>query len=377
MTLRKPPPFLLLALAALLATAAAPTLLAPPVGAAVGACLAFAVTAEAALRREARRVLTFAFVAALGVGLLVGAGGGGLGEWAVYGVALVFVGELIGARAARLHRQAVTDPLTGLLNREGLREAAATAVASCRKRDLPLTLVHLDLDHFKDVNDSFGHVAGDRVLRESAERWSTALGAGDTLARVGGDEFLFLLPGSDRAAAERLVERLRFRSPIGWSHGSAELGPDDDLESCLLHADAALYAAKDRRDPRRCRSARAAGDDHREAVVLPEAVDVGEARLAQPTELVLDRGGAVDPHPLDRGQPLLVGGAARLRLALVPTLVGVVEEGGRAGDLLRVDEDPARPEPFVQAAEQRRLRRVVEVVDGQRADDRVPGFIAR
>jgi GGDEF domain-containing protein len=252
----KSPTFSLLALAALLATVAAPALLAPPVGAAVGASFAFAATAEAALRREPRRLLTLAFVSALGLGLLVGGGAGTLGEWAVYAVALVFVAELIGARAARLHREAVTDPLTGLLNREGLREVAGRAAARCRKRGLPLTLVHLDLDDFKEVNDSFGHVAGDRLLRDCAEGWSAALGAEDALARVGGDEFLLLLPGSDRAAAERLVERLRFGSPTGWSHGCAEFGADDDLESCLLHADAALYAAKERREPRLSRADR-------------------------------------------------------------------------------------------------------------------------
>jgi diguanylate cyclase (GGDEF)-like protein len=181
-----------------------------------------------------------------------------LPQWAVFAVALLAVGELIGARAARLHQGAVTDPLTGLLNREGLREAAARAAAGCGKRRLPLTVVHLDLDDFKEVNDSFGHAAGDRLLRACAEGWSAALGDGDALARVGGDEFLLLLPGSDRAAAERLVERMRFGSPIGWSHGCAELGPDDDLETCLLHADAALYAAKDRRVPRRLRAERRA-----------------------------------------------------------------------------------------------------------------------
>jgi diguanylate cyclase (GGDEF)-like protein len=233
-------------------------LLVPPLGATLGASLAFAATADAALRRERRRVLTLAFSVALGLGLLVGQGGGELPQWAIFAVALVFVGELIGARAARLHHEAVTDPLTGLLNREGLREAAATAAAGCRNHRLPLTVVHLDLDDFKEVNDNFGHAAGDRLLRACAEGWSTALGNGDALARVGGDEFLLLLPGSDRAAAERLVERMRFGSPIGWSHGCAELGPDDDLESCLLHADAALYAAKDRRVPRLLRAERRA-----------------------------------------------------------------------------------------------------------------------
>jgi GGDEF domain-containing protein len=254
----KSPVFFLLAFAAPLAMAASAALLAPPLGAAVGASLAFAATAEAALRREHRRVLTLAFVVALGLGLLVGQGGGALPQWVVFAVALVAVGELIGARAARLHHEAVTDPLTGVLNREGLREAAARAAAGCRKRRLPLTVVHLDLDDFKEVNDNFGHAAGDRLLRDCAESWSAALADGDALARVGGDEFLLLLPGSDRAAAERLVERMRFGSPIGWSHGCAELGADDDLESCLLHADAALYAAKDRRVPRLLRAERRA-----------------------------------------------------------------------------------------------------------------------
>ena len=256
MAFPKSPTFPLLVCAALLATVAAAALLEPPFGGTVGASIAFAATAEAALRREARRLLTLAFVAALGLGLLVGGSGHVLSRWAVYAVALILVGELVGARAARLHRAAVTDPLTGLLNREGLREAATKAAARCRKRGLPLTVVHLDLDDFKGVNDSFGHAAGDRVLRECAERWSAALGDGDALARVGGDEFLLLLPGSDVGEAERLVERLRFRSPTGWSHGCAELGAEDDLESCLLHADAALYAAKDRRVPRLLRPGR-------------------------------------------------------------------------------------------------------------------------
>ena len=198
----KSPVFFLLAIAALFATAASAALLASPLGAAVGASLAFAATAEAALRREHRRVLTLAFVVALGLGLLVGHGGGALPQWAVFAVALGLVGELIGARAARLHHGAVTDPLTGLLNREGLREAAARAVVGCRKDRLPLTVVHLDLDHFKEVNDNFGHASGDSLLRACAESWSAALADGEALARVGGDEFLLLLPGSDRPAAE-------------------------------------------------------------------------------------------------------------------------------------------------------------------------------
>ncbi|HVW47794.1 MAG TPA: GGDEF domain-containing protein [Solirubrobacterales bacterium] len=245
------PTFPLLVCLALLATGTAPALLGPSLGAALGASFAFAAIAEAALRRERRRLLGPAFAAVLGLGLLIGPGmAPAFAPWGVYAVALVLVGELIGARAARLHREAVTDPLTGLLNREGLRQAATRAAARCRKRGEPLTLVHLDLDDFKEVNDSFGHAAGDRLLRDCAASWSAALAPADRLARVGGDEFLLLLPGRDREGAERLVERLRFGSPTGWSHGCAELAADEDLENCLLHADAALYAAKDRREPR-------------------------------------------------------------------------------------------------------------------------------
>ncbi|HTT94516.1 MAG TPA: GGDEF domain-containing protein [Solirubrobacterales bacterium] len=232
-------------------------MLEPPLGTALAVAVAFASTVEASLRRDRRRVLTLAFVGALGLGLLLGDGGLPLAQWSIYAVALIVVGEQVGTRAGQLRREALTDPLTGLLNRAGLHEAATRAAADCRRRGRRLTVVHLDLDDFKRVNDNFGHATGDRLLRGCAAGWSSLLGAEDVLARVGGDEFLLLLPGSDRAEAERLVERLRFRSPIGWSHGCAELTAADDFESCLLRADAALYAAKDRRDPQRL------GADHR------------------------------------------------------------------------------------------------------------------
>lgn len=238
---------------AVLATVAAGAVLAPPAAIVVAAVLALLGAVDAASRagRRAARLTAAACVLALGLGPLLGGRGEPLALWAVCAVAIVVAAEVVGARFARLHRLAITDPLTGLPDRQGLWEAAERAIHRCRRTGLPLTLVHLDLDDFKAVNDSFGHAAGDRLLRECADSWTAAVRVEHTLARVGGDEFLLLLPGSDGSRAERVLELLRFRSPTGWSHGTAELRPEDDLERCLLRADAALYAAKSlRRTPR-------------------------------------------------------------------------------------------------------------------------------
>jgi GGDEF domain-containing protein len=143
-----------------------------------------------------------------------------------------------------LGRMATTDPLTGLRDRRGLELAAQRALTDCRRAGVPLSVVHLDLDDFKAINDNFGHAVGDRVLCDCAKYWTAMLDPDQILARVGGDEFILVLPGSDRIEAEMLLAGLRFGSPTPWSHGIAELRADDDLERCLLRADAALYAAK-------------------------------------------------------------------------------------------------------------------------------------
>ncbi|HEY2056692.1 MAG TPA: GGDEF domain-containing protein [Solirubrobacterales bacterium] len=253
MALGKRHSFFVLTPLAIVATAAAAALLDHALGSAVAAGLAFGITAEAGVSRGRRcgRAVALGFVAAIGIGLSLGHRHDALEQWAIYSVALTMVVEVVGARAARLHHSAITDPLTGLFDRKGLWEAAEQAKRRCRRDARPLTLVHIDLDEFKLVNDSFGHAEGDRLLRECADSWTPVIGPDDTLARMGGDEFLLVLPGSDRADAERLVERLRFRSPTGWSHGSARLRDDESLEDCLLRADAALYAAKDECRPRR------------------------------------------------------------------------------------------------------------------------------
>ena len=104
----------------------------------------------------------------------------------------------------------------------------------------------IDLDHFKALNDTQGHAAGDAVLRACALAWQQRLRADDVVARIGGEEFALLLPTCDLVAARRLVDRLRAAVPgdVTASAGITVLGRDEDLGAALARADRALYAAK-------------------------------------------------------------------------------------------------------------------------------------
>jgi diguanylate cyclase (GGDEF)-like protein/hemerythrin-like metal-binding protein len=149
------------------------------------------------------------------------------------------------------------DALTGLPNRALLLERANMLIRSSRQHRQPFALLMVDLDGFKAVNDGAGHAAGDRVLTLAAQRFLDAVREADTVARLGGDEFSVLMPGTETVAGAALVaERLfgaldqpiligerNFR--IGCSIGIA-LFPEDGAtaENLLLHADAAMYAAK-------------------------------------------------------------------------------------------------------------------------------------
>jgi diguanylate cyclase (GGDEF)-like protein len=161
--------------------------------------------------------------------------------------------RLDGARS-RAEEQALTDTLTGLRNRRGAEAELARLVATAQ----PFGLLHLDLDHFKQVNDSHGHAAGDAVLTEVGRILRSVTRKGDTAARIGGDEFLLLLPAcpdleSLTAVARRVLSRLQkpvdFEGQpcrIGGSIGlvlSADYDPPD-AERMIADADAALYASK-------------------------------------------------------------------------------------------------------------------------------------
>jgi diguanylate cyclase (GGDEF)-like protein len=164
--------------------------------------------------------------------------------------------QLVTARE-QLRIQATHDSLTGLFNRMAILEALDREVTRSNRENTPLAVIMADLDHFKDVNDTHGHQAGDAVLQETARRMLVSLRAYDFVGRYGGEEFLMVVPGSDLAVAAELAERLRqgvSAQPVcvagamistTLSLGLAvSTGQFNRSEQLLHQADEALYAAK-------------------------------------------------------------------------------------------------------------------------------------
>jgi diguanylate cyclase (GGDEF)-like protein/PAS domain S-box-containing protein len=147
---------------------------------------------------------------------------------------------------ARLESFARTDELTGLLNRRAWDEALPREIARARREGSALCVAIVDLDHFKTYNDQYGHLAGDRLLKEAASSWRSALRLTDVLARYGGEEFAIALPRCGLEEARALVERLRAAMPHGMtcSAGVAQWDGTERLEHLVERADTALYAAK-------------------------------------------------------------------------------------------------------------------------------------
>lgn len=112
---------------------------------------------------------------------------------------------------ASLEWQAWHDALTRLLNRGALFEQAMAVASDCQRSGRPLAVIQLDLDHFKHINDRYGHQAGDRVLSMVASTLSSAVRQGDLLGRVGGEEFCIVMPNTTLQEAAAVAERLRQR----------------------------------------------------------------------------------------------------------------------------------------------------------------------
>jgi diguanylate cyclase (GGDEF)-like protein len=149
---------------------------------------------------------------------------------------------------ARLDAQARTDQLTGVANRRTWDHELPRELARARRTGEPLSLAIMDLDRFKNYNDTYGHPAGDRLLRGAAAAWSERLRTTDVLARYGGEEFAVLLPACDSSSAEAVAEHLRTAVPGGetCSIGVATWDGEESADALVARADAALYAAKDR-----------------------------------------------------------------------------------------------------------------------------------
>jgi diguanylate cyclase (GGDEF)-like protein len=165
------------------------------------------------------------------------------------------------AANSELRRLATTDPLTNVANRRHFTDALTTALNQCREDGTPVTLLLLDVDHFKNVNDTHGHAAGDDVLRAIAERLARCIRDVDLVGRVGGEEFAILLPETVEMHGMEVAERLRrslgdapLTSPSGLvlaitaSFGGTTTQPGIAVASpdqFLSQADTAMYHSKD------------------------------------------------------------------------------------------------------------------------------------
>ena len=161
----------------------------------------------------------------------------------------------------KLHTLAITDVLTGLPNRRHLMSVAAKELYRAQRKARPLSIVLLDIDYFKMINDHFGHAGGDHVLTEISDVLRKTVRAEDHVARWGGEEFIVLMPGVALEAAQAAAERIRqafmntmieIETPgfvtsslrISATLGVSQCHPTESIEQCIARADAAMYRGK-------------------------------------------------------------------------------------------------------------------------------------
>ena len=198
--------------------------------------------------------------------------------------------EMVAEKTRELRHQALHDALTGLPNRVLAIDRAEQMLARARRTKAPIAALYVDIDAFKQINDTFGHAAGDRFLRSAAARLCSVLRTGDTAARLSGDEFLVLLEcsppdGGPQALAQRLLDVLREPYELDAAAGTQGLrmtvsigiayGQRPSAEQLLADADVALYAAK------------AAGKDR--FVMFESGRDSVSAIRPQATEAIMTR----------------------------------------------------------------------------------------
>ena len=177
-------------------------------------------------------------------------------------------------QAVQLETLAQHDPLTGVANRRAWDRTLPVEMDRARRARTPLAVAMLDLDHFKQFNDQYGHQAGDQLLKSATAAWQFLLRSSDLLARYGGEEFAVLLPGATLGQAVEIVDRLRVATPLAqtFSAGVALWHGDETSDQIVARADQALYQAKQ------------AGRNQvlpAGARVAPDRQDQGPARMAR------------------------------------------------------------------------------------------------
>ncbi len=179
--------------------------------------------------------------------------------FAMFSYLSFFYLKMVTTANRKLQRMATTDSLTGLFNRRHMTHLAEKELARFQRSGHPIAFLVLDIDHFKDINDRYGHETGDRVLEDVASIIQAQLRTQDLIARWGGEEFLAVLPNTELQSAQASAERVRKallahdwlaltgeRIDITISAGVSEFRQDDDLNSAINRADRALYRGKER-----------------------------------------------------------------------------------------------------------------------------------
>ena len=245
---------------------------------------------------------------------------------------------------ARIERLAFYDPLTDLPNRSLLEDRAHLALAEARREETEVSLLFLDLDRFKNINDTLGHMVGDLLLQQVAERLRGCVREADTISRLGGDEFILLLPGAGQEGAGRVAEDILARVSEAMELGVHRLTitpsvgisvfPHDgeDLETLLKHADTAMYHAKEAG-----RNAyqffmpsmnQAAAERVRLEAGLRHAIERGELSLVYQPQVALEDGRLVGAEALLRWTSAELGGVSPARFIPVAEETGLIVRFG-------------------------------------------------
>jgi diguanylate cyclase (GGDEF)-like protein len=234
-----------------------------------------AATAQALIATVAFAVVLFTRDAPFATNLLIAA----VATFGAIGVLTGVVRAHVERMVSELASEAHTDPVTAITNRRGFDLRFTAEIDRARRLGRPLSLVICDLDRFKAVNDELGHGEGDLALRRAAVAIGEAVRGGDTVARLGGEEFAIVLPETRAAAALSVAERIRhgiriefegFPVAVTVSCGVASLGPELADDELFRAADTALYAAK-----RAGRNATAVHGREHEAAIPLRRVAVG------------------------------------------------------------------------------------------------------